>query len=80
MSAAWRRLHANQTLKFFETVSGKAVINEDGTVKVSIENSDLRTIEEFEQFGDSYCIDFGQNWYINNLKEKVELMKKELAQ
>lgn len=79
LTAAWRKRVFNQDLFYFETVDALLVIGEEGTKRVSIENSAFRTMEEWHSTANRYCIDLGQNWYLEGVMEKVRKVALELG-
>jgi hypothetical protein len=80
-NARWRKQNWNQDLYHLDSVvRGRLTIvdNDPSTIKVSFEQSAYHTLDWWESVGDLHCIDFGQNWWITDVRSKVAALKKEV--
>lgn len=78
-TAEWRRRCFNQEVFSFDTVEATATIDDKNGLRISFGQTGYRTIEAWLNGGDTYCIDFGQRWYIHGINEKIHAVLVEMG-
>jgi|TARA_R110000823_G_scaffold1266_1_gene4854 hypothetical protein len=78
-TAQWRKRCFNQEVFDFETVDATATIGEEHGLRICFGQSGYRTIEDWLNCGDTFCIDFGQNWYLFGVRAKINAVLVEMG-
>lgn len=76
----WRKERFNQDVYLFDAVRGRVTVSQEDGIRISIEQSPFLTPKAWDEIKnqDRYCIDAGQNWYIHNIRQKVNAVFREL--
>ena len=84
----WRKERFNQDVYLLDTVRGRVTVSQEDGIRISIEQSPFLTPRAWDEIKnqagrsppmtDRYCIDAGQNWYIHNIRQKVNAVFGEL--